>query len=655
MIVDVAFPIPSWKTFSYMVPGALEPLASGYVRVQAPFGNRVQVGYIVGKRDGSDNNLKSIIDVLDFFPLTTDNLVELGTWASHYYVTPPGLVLKYLIPPSLKTDPYTYIHSENVPPDSSKGLPLKKAIRLFGRANIHRDCIQRTISFRDPFTDKDFTPIRCDRSVSTAVSNTLFIAPVENRLMKYMSSIEEAFQQDQNVLMLLPDKNRIGRHFRKLLEERFEDRVLWHGSGLASKSRMSLFFQVRNNGKLLVLGNKSCVFLPIRKLGLIIIERPEEDEYRNEEAFKFNAVTVALKRASLEGARCLIGSVCPPVEVYHYCDKNGFTISEQKWLAGEENATRFESSYDFRRGTLHENLTTSIEKWTRRKEHIAIFVPWRFYGSGILCHSCREARLCPECGSMLSYEKDSGSFACMSCLSKYPYDTRCPNCGGDIVTFSRFGLEYVAEKLHETFPDLEIERITGDDPGKKRRKSPKLESNKPVLLIGTQSLSKMYGIHVTRLVLIGFEELRTAAGYRSDEKMRQVLMNLVDALTPEHVLFMNAKRSTTDHTRYKSSIEYYQEELKTRKIAEYPPYKRIFLMRIRDKDQGKGERAVELVSEILRKNDQTDALAGTIFKKRPSYLEWNTIIKGNETDLHDSLRKIYDLKLAQIEPDPMDV
>ena len=654
MIVDVVFPIPSWKTFSYMVPDELEPLASVCVRVQAPFGNRVQIGYIVRKRGGSDNNLKSVIDVLDFFPLITSDLIELGTWASNYYVTPPGLVLKYLVPPSLKTDPYMYVHSNEVPPDSPPEVPLKKAIRLFGRATIHKKCAERTVSLRDRFTDSDFSPIKNDRDIPAAFQNTLLVAPVENRLLKYISSIEEAFQRDESVLMLLPDKKRVGFYFRKLLEERFEEKVLWHGSGIASESRMSLFFQVRNKERLLVLGNKSCVFLPIRKLGLIIVERPEEDEYRNEEAFKFNAVTVALKRASLQGASCLIGSVCPPVEVYQHCVDKGFTISEPKWLGDEGSGVRFESSYDFHRGTLQENLITSIEKWTRRNERVAIFVPWRFYGSGIVCHFCGEARMCPDCGNMLSYEKESGAFICVACLAKYPYESLCPNCGDNIMTFSRFGLEYMAEKLSETFPDLVIDRITGDDSAVKRVKTVKI-SGKAGLLIGTQSLSKLYGVHVTRLVLIGFEELRTAAGYRSDEKMRQIFLNLVDALTPEHILFMNAKRNTTDLTRYKSSAEHYQSVLETRKTAEYPPYKRIFLIRVRDKNQDKGERVLARISEILQNHNQIDALAGTILKRRPSHFEWNAILKGNETDFYNSLREIYDLKLAQIEPDPLDV
>ncbi|HEX2967411.1 MAG TPA: hypothetical protein VHO84_16620 [Syntrophorhabdaceae bacterium] len=655
MIVDVAFPIPSQKMFSYMVPEGMEALASMYVRVKAPFHNRVQIGYITGIRDGGDTNLKHIIDFLDFFPLINDDLIELGKWASDHYVTPPGIVLKYLLPPALKTDPYLHVYSDNPIHNFVQGLPLKKAIRMSGKAKIHSKYVQGLISLRDQFTETDFVPLKNDANLFTGARNTLLIASVENRMTRYIEAIEETFRQDLNVLMLLPDRDSIGYYFQKRLEECFKNRVLWYGSEVTSKSKMSVFFKARNNSKLIVLGNKSCVFLPISKLGLIIIERPEEDEYRNEEAFRFNAVSVALKRASVKNTRCLIGSVCPPVEIYHYCSDNGFQISEQRWLTDDESQARFETSSSVNRGTLHENIIASVQKWTRENERVALFVPWKFYGSGIVCHSCREARVCTQCGSILGYEKESGTFVCISCRAKYPYESRCPNCGNDIITFSKVGLEYMAEKLVEALPDLEIERITGDSSRDKRRKRLEHKSHKPVLLIGTQSLAKMYGVHVKRLILIGLEELRTAGGYRSDEKMIQILMNLLDALTPEHVLFLNARRTTTDFVYRRTSAQYYQEELETRRAAGFPPYARIFLVKIRNKDESRGELLVALMSEILRKHNNAGALTGTIVKKRGSYFEWNTVLRVEDAGIYDSLREIYNIRGIQIEPDPVEV
>ena len=53
---------------------------------------------------------------------------------------------------------------------------------------------------------------------------------------------------------------------------------------MPEKKRAETYFRARAKGGCLILGNKACVFLPVADTGLIIVERPEEDEYRNEDA-----------------------------------------------------------------------------------------------------------------------------------------------------------------------------------------------------------------------------------------------------------------------------------------------------------------------------------------------------------------------------------
>ena len=652
MIVDVAFPIPVTKTFSYSVAERFQPLVSKYLRVKAPFHNRIQTGYIVDIQDHTDLGLKNITEIIDCFPIVDESLIELAGWASHYYLTPIGQVLKYIVPPGLKTEQYMYIQSIVNTSHEMEGLSLSKAAQLYGRETVFQQYYEHSILFHDSLSGNIFSPVERNNFAFSTAKNILFIGGLENRIGTYAEIIAPILSHGSNVLMILPDRN-MGHYVRKILAERFRDKVLWYGSEMPLKSRMKTLFQARARGGHLVLGNKSCVFLPIRELELIIIERPEENEYRNEEAFKFNAVTVALKRASIGNIRCIVGSVCPPVEIYHYCKKNDFEMVEQEWMLDKPHQEKFETVENLRRGAFLEDIIGLIQKCIQRRERIAICVPWKFYGSGIICHSCRELLTCPGCGGMYGYKKETETFVCLSCEKHFPYRSQCDNCGGSVITFSRTGVEYIVERFARALPDIELVKITGDS--KKNAEAEKYLQDKPVLFVGTQRLSKMYGLHVDKLILIGFEDLRKIARYRSNEKMIQILMNLLDALSPEKVLLTHKKRDKIDLQLFLTSDRFYDRELHARKTAEYPPFNRVFLIKVRSRKKAKGELILSKMSEILRIKGINSSVTGTVFKQLRSYFEWNTIIKSDDNRIHEALNQIYSLSGVQIEADAVEV
>ena len=182
------------------------------------------------------------------------------------------------------------------------GLTLKKAINLFRRESIFQYHETGLITLCDTLTEHTFSPITDSNIEKEIRDNVLFIGDVQNRLDYYTEAIASTLQKGSNVLMLLPDHYAAGSYFKKIFSEKFGDKVLWYGSETTAKSRMETFFRVRDEGGFLVLGNKSCVFLPICKQALIIVERQEEDEYRNEEGFKFNAV-YGCRKTGIDG-RC---------------------------------------------------------------------------------------------------------------------------------------------------------------------------------------------------------------------------------------------------------------------------------------------------------------------------------------------------------------
>jgi primosomal protein N' (replication factor Y) (superfamily II helicase) len=105
-LVEVALPVPVFHPFTYRMQGGAVP-APG-TRVLVPFRRRESVGWVLGPAppDAADGirGIKSVLDVLEDEPSAPPGILELALWMSEYYATPPGIVLRSILP-SVLSDP----------------------------------------------------------------------------------------------------------------------------------------------------------------------------------------------------------------------------------------------------------------------------------------------------------------------------------------------------------------------------------------------------------------------------------------------------------------------------------------------------------------------------------------------------------------------
>jgi len=349
MIVDVALPLPLQKTFSYRVPAPWETFARLLVRVKVPLGNRTLVGFVVAVTEGDEQGLKDILDILDIFPLIGRATFELCAWASAYYLAPIGVALKYTVPSGLKVERYLSLKAKADAVRHLDGLTLKAAYAGEGKQAVWEYCSQGLVELRDALTDSPFGPLE-ENTVAPGYDARLLVAGVDKRKDEYLRLISENLEQGNNVLLLLPDAHTIGAHFHRFLTQALGKRVLWYTSS-QPKMQAETFFRARSGAECLILGNKSAVLLPVRRNALIVVERPEEDEYRNEEAFHFNAVKLAMKSAEMQGIPILLGSVSPPLELVKLAQEGAVSLTrEELFLQTNLSELRVESG---KRGTSY--------------------------------------------------------------------------------------------------------------------------------------------------------------------------------------------------------------------------------------------------------------------------------------------------------------
>jgi primosomal protein N' (replication factor Y) len=305
----------------------------------------------------------------------------------------------------------------------------------------------------------------------------------------------------------------------------------------------------------------------------------------------------------------------------------------------------------YTRDHVPSELVEIIDKTVHSNETMAIYTPRKDYASRLYCLECKKPFLCPGCETPLTYHREGDSLVCSNCKKSLHYDEKCAQCGGSLIQFSSTGAEYVEERIRASLPESHLLRITGESIRKKDvRSSLQLASAPGTITIGTQILSRLYGLRVKRLVLMGQEEFLWIAGYRAQERVYQTFRNLIDALQPEEVFVVVAKKSLIDVSHLVEEDRFYTEELARRSAAEFPPYTRLFLVEVRKKGEA-GERLVGQIVERLRQEGLDHRMIGPMLQKRGG-VHWRMVLKGDEQLFARVLPWIYGLAGVRIEPDP---
>lgn len=653
MIVHVALPLPLHKTFSYEVPVEWEPFARPLVRVKVPFGVRMVVGFIVGLEEGQDGRLKKVAEIVDIFPLIDEATFQLCAWASEYYLAPMGIVLKYVLPIKFRAEKYLRVRARTQQMEHLESMWVKEACGAIGRKELMGYHAQGLLDLYDKYTGVRFgSPEGSSRG--TGYGPRLLIAGIERRREEYLKLILEQIDQGRNVLLLLPDYHTVGDYFCRFFTRVLGKQALWYSSA-QPKSQAETFFRARAEKGCLILGNKSAVFLSVAEKGLVIVERAEDEGFRNEEAFHFNAAQLALKRAEIGQIPVLVGSVAPPLELYKLVEDGVMSVTREE-LIQQESLRELPVTSGKKDYQIPSEVVSIIDQEIGDRETLAIFTPRRDYASHLYCLECKKPFLCPACQSPLAYQKGGESLACPSCKEKTPYTETCSHCGGNLIQFLSTGAEYLEEQLRTRFPNVQVARVTGEATKKKDARHFQQTARAPgTIVIGTQVLSKLYGLRAHKLILMGQEEFSYVAGHRAHEKAFQIFRNLIDALQPVEVVLCVGKRSIIGVSHLADERLFFADELSRRKLAEFPPYARLFLIEVRKKTKESGERVVSALLKRLGELGLEGQMIGGPLLQEKDLFRWRVLLKGDERQLAGVLPYLHALPGARVEPDPPNI
>lgn len=411
----------------------------------------------------------------------------------------------------------------------------------------------------------------------------------------YISLIKEYLARGEQVLLLMPEIS-LTPQMQKRLSVYFEGVFfMWHSK--ISKTKKQKALQSLENGEiLLVAGARSALFLPFRKLKLIIVDEEHDNSYKASDNPRLNARDLALFLGAKMGMKVLLGSATPSATSFYrqksFRLKGTFYESEKEFIYDESELSVS--------STLLRELRTSL----RANKQAIVFLPTRAHFRQIVCQNCAQTIKCPFCSVAMSLHKDKNALKCHYCGFAQSINQSCPNCGGTLLEAQKIGTSELCERLNAElsgeFKELKIAQFDSDTTTTQKKLTSVLQDfndKKIDILVGTSMLAKGHDYHSVDLsVILGLDEYLWRANFRAKEETLALAMQVAGRAGRKgkaRVLCQTKQRAFFE--RYLEDYEgFLHEELNERKEL-YPPFTRLLRLIIEDKSQ---EKANELCQKL---------------------------------------------------------
>jgi len=572
MYIEVVFNIPLKTTFYYTTPNELaeESIKIG-MRVSAGLGKRKLTGFIVNifeEKPAVEFEIKNIQRIIDKEPLFDDDYYNIAKWISEMYMCSTGEALFSMIPSGRREKDFEIDIAEELLENVDQ-ITLNEKQK--GVIEIIRDS-NKSLFYLYGVTGSGKTEV-------------------------YLNIAENVLAQGKSVIYLVPEIA-LTHQLMDYMTARFGKNIAVLHSGLTPSQKLKQWRSIQTGNTKIVLGARSAVFAPVKKLGLIILDEEHESSYKSGSTPRYHARQVAMHRIKTAKGKLIMGSATPSVEAYHLMTENilekcelpeiaaGGTFAPVKVIEmrGENSAI---SSY----------LAEKIREVTSRKGQVILFLNRRGFFYYYHCLYCNHEFKCKYCSVSLTYHKERNKLVCHYCGYSETPSRICPSCGSSEVGYSGFGTEKLESDINKIFPYLKSQRLDKDSIKKSSSVKEifnKFKNGEIDLLLGTQIIAK--GLNFPNVKLIGIIMADTTLqlpDFRSAEKTYSLITQVagrtgrffkdgevvIQTYRPDnYAIKFAAQRKHTD---------FYKTELESRKAMSFPPFSRVIRVIFRSKDSEK--------------------------------------------------------------------
>jgi primosomal protein N' (replication factor Y) len=394
----------------------------------------------------------------------------------------------------------------------------------------------------------------------------------------YIRACEAALAAGRGAIVLVPEialtPQTLGR-FRA----RFGDGVALLHSGLSEAERRDERERIVSGEAPVVVGARSAVFAPLPSLGVICVDEEHDASYKQESDPRYDARTVAAKRASLEGAVAIFGSATPRPESWHTLERlelGGRIAAPMPTVRVVD--LRHETGYP-----LSTPLLAELGRLAEKGGKAILLLNRRGVAPALHCRACGTTRRCPNCDVAFTLHGD-GTLRCHHCGVREPVSETCPTCGSPELARIGAGTQRLERELEKHVPELERIRLDADAVAKPEELRAALERfarADRAILVGTQMVAK--GHHFAGVELAAVVDADTGLGlpdFRAEERTFQLLTQLAGRSgrdAPGRVLIQTFQPESraVQHAAGHDVAGFLAGELERRRALGYPPFRHL--------------------------------------------------------------------------------
>ena len=414
----------------------------------------------------------------------------------------------------------------------------------------------------------------------------------------YLQACAAALERGRGAIILVPEialtPQTVGR-FRA----RFGDRVAVLHSALTEAERRDERERVAGGKARVVVGARSAVFAPVADLALVCVDEEHDPSYKQESDPRYDARTVAAKRASLEGAVAVYGTATPRPESWERLER----LQLGGRLAGRLPPVRLVDLRAEQGYPLSAPLLAELGKLAEGGGKAILLLNRRGIAPALHCRSCGGTPRCLNCDVSLVLHADR-VLRCHHCSWSRPAPEACPACGSAELARLGAGTQRLERELAMRVPELVRVRLDADaasKPGAMAAALTQFAVSDRAVLIGTQMVAK--GHHFAGVALAAVVDADTGLGvpdFRAEERTFQLVTQLAGRSgrdAPGRVLvqtFQPDSRPIRLAARH-DVTGFLAGELERRRELGYPPFRHLVRVLASGPD---AESPLRLLSEV---------------------------------------------------------
>lgn len=440
----------------------------------------------------------------------------------------------------------------------------------------------------------------------------------------YVRLIQEQLDQGKQVLYLLPEIA-LTTQLIDRLKKYFGNQVGVYHSKYTNNEKVEVWKAVMETDLEkpkynIIIGARSCLYLPYKSLGLIIIDEEHEVSFKQfDPAPRYHARDAAIMLAHMFDAKCLLGSATPSIESFFNAKQGryGYVFLKERFgglMLPEVQCADIQQEQRKKtmQGHFSSLLIKAMEDAFSRNEQVILFQNRRGFSPMQECQVCAHVPQCVRCDVSLTYHKHFNELRCHYCgYSEKPKIT-CGNCGSVDLKLKGFGTEKIEEEVKILFPKIQVARMDFDTTRKKdsyKNIIQDFEEHNIDVLIGTQMVTK--GLDFDNVGLVGImnaDNLLNWPDFRAHERAYHLMAQvsgragrkkrrgkvIIQSYNPHHNIIRNVMENDFESM--------YNAEILQRRNFYYPPYYRlIYLTIVHSSVDLVNAGAQQLVNQISKK------------------------------------------------------